>query len=52
MIHDCIFYTIHRCEFFNICKDAAVSSFTCNHNGSTYCGTFRELKAKQNETGR
>jgi hypothetical protein len=45
----CIFYTVQRCEFFPTCKEADVSSFTCNHGGGKYCGNFRELKAKQNE---
>ena len=52
MIHDCIFYTIYRCEFFHDyvvlegilqqCGD--VSSFTCNHGGGRYCGRWKAKK--------
>jgi len=42
MPHDCIFYTIFRCEFFNECGE--VSSYTCNHGGGSYCGKWKDKK--------
>jgi len=42
MIHDCVFYNIYKCEYFDECGD--VSSYTCNHHGGKYCGKWREKK--------
>jgi hypothetical protein len=54
MIHDCIFYTVYRCEYFHalIKQDGKLqecgdpSSYTCNHAGSRFCGRFREHQEK------
>jgi hypothetical protein len=52
MGHDCTFYTIQKCKYFNdkVMPDGELkqcgdnSFFSCTHEGGKRCGRFRELE--------
>ena len=33
-----------RCEFYKTCPHYTSESYTCEHGGGNYCGTWRMLK--------
>ena len=38
-----------RCEYHKTCSHYTSQSYTCEHGGGNYCGTWRMLKFKEME---